>query len=43
MDAREMSVPVGFPGEHRKMSLIDGSESIVFFTCKQLENYTQKL
>src|SRR5712672_3280024 len=33
MDAREMSVPVGFPGEHRKISFIDGSASIVFFTC----------
>jgi hypothetical protein len=33
MDAREMSVPVGFPGEHRKMSFINGSASIVFFTC----------
>ena len=32
MDTRDMSVPEGFPGEHRKMSLIDGSASIVFFT-----------
>jgi hypothetical protein len=33
MDARDMSVPVGFLGEHRKISFIDGSASIVFFTC----------
>jgi hypothetical protein len=38
MDAREMSVPVGFPGEHRKISFIDGSASIVFFTCMILRS-----
>lgn len=28
-----MSVPVGFPGEQRKMSLINGSASTAFFIC----------
>src|SRR5712671_8041064 len=36
MDAREISVPVGFPGEHRKISFMDGSASIVFFTWTTL-------
>jgi hypothetical protein len=36
MDMGEMDVPVGFPGERRKISLIDGSASTVFFTCIML-------
>jgi hypothetical protein len=36
MDVREMGVPVRFPGEHRKIGIIDRSPLIVFFTCKML-------
>lgn len=33
MSDNEMSVPVGLPGEQRKMSLMSGSLSIACFIC----------
>lgn len=30
MEERESKVPVGFPGEHKKRSFMEGSASIAF-------------
>jgi hypothetical protein len=32
-----MSVPVGFPGEHKNINLMDGSASIAIFTYKRIK------
>lgn len=42
IDESEMSVPVGFPGEQRKTSLIEGSAEMAFLTYTKRIN-TQRV
>ena len=43
MEERERRVPVGFPGEQRNMSLMDGSASIAFFIYMYRKNSVKSL